>query len=170
MSDPKTDSEAVTALRALMERHTDNLYLFVYGIVRNREVAEEIVSEVFCRVWNRRQRMKEVRNAPAFLFVVARNLSVSYLRRAQRMRFARIDRLEEFSLELADAADEAPEEREKALADALSRLPAKCKMAFLLAKVDGLKYREIARIMHVAESTVKNHVAYAIRRLQELLG
>ncbi|WP_418991046.1 RNA polymerase sigma factor [Alistipes sp.] len=172
MSNSAIDLRSLSDLRALMDRYSDDLFLFVRGIVHRAEIAEEIVSETFFRIWRRKEDGAGVENIRAFLFVVARNLSISYLRRTRRVRISSLDELADFRIEPVEAEPDADldEERAEAINRAVAALPAKCKMAFLLAKVQGLKYAEIARIMNVSELTVKNEVAYALKKLRAKLG
>jgi RNA polymerase sigma-70 factor (ECF subfamily) len=53
---------------------------------------------------------------------------------------------------------------------AIEKLPPKCKLAFTLAKVNGLKYKEIAEIMNVSEKTVNNHLVNAVSKISEILS
>jgi RNA polymerase sigma-70 factor (ECF subfamily) len=53
---------------------------------------------------------------------------------------------------------------------AIETLPCKCKLAFTLAKINGLKYREIAEVLGITEKTVNNHLVLAVKKITELLN
>jgi RNA polymerase sigma-70 factor (ECF subfamily) len=155
-------------LNSIMDSHSGNMYLFVLGIVRSREAAEEIVSDVFIRIWSKRDKLS-INNIVPYLFMTARNMSVSHLRRSHKMKTVELNAFNEFIIEPIPVDDGETERKIGLLNEAISSLPAKCKMAFILAKVQGLKYREIGVIMNISEQTVQNHIAYAIKKLHERL-
>ena len=77
------DQEAFTRL---FEQYHHRLGAFVFGITRSKEQAEEIVLDVFLKIWMTREVLGEVNNFPSYLFLVARNASISALRKTIRER------------------------------------------------------------------------------------
>ncbi len=157
---------------ALMDRFSDDLFLFVRGIVDNAESSEEIVSDVFLKIWNKRAEVHEINNIRSFLFIMARNESISFLRKNKRIRTLSLDEVNEYNfipLE-SDGTELFDQEVIDKVNMAIEQLPAKCKMAFCLAKINGLKYKEIAGIMEISPLTVKNHIAYALEKICTHVG
>ena len=165
------DKSDYTDLKILMGKYSSPLFLFVYGFIHNKEVAEEIVSETFVRYWTGMDRIFHIKNVQAWLYVIARNLSVSYLRESGKVKMQSIDDVPDILIKASysDGEQEETDAAGESLREAISSLPPKCRMAFLLAKVNGLKHKEVARIMNISELTVKNHISYAIRKLSEKL-
>ena len=159
-------------LQALMNLYSHGLFMFVRGIVRNNETAEELVSDVFVKIWSKRDQFGKIRNIKSYLFILARNESISYIRRNKRLKIINIEEVDDYyftPLE-SDGSELFDQEMIDRSNRAIESLPVKCKMAFSLAKVNGLKYREIAEIMGISPLTVKNHIAYALEKICSELG
>jgi len=159
-------------LETLMDLFSDDLFHFVRGIVANDQSSEEIVSDVFIKIWNKRSEYQNINNIKPFLFIVARNESISYLRKNKRMTVLSIEDVNEydFSPLESDDTDLFDQEKINEINTAIEKLPAKCKMAFTLAKINGLKYKDIAIIMEISPLTVKNHIAYALEKICTFVG
>src|SRR5580692_12509744 len=72
------------AFKALFEAYQSRLYHYIIGIVKSKETAEEMVIDVFLKIWQQREMLTGVERFDAFLFRVAFNQSVDFLRRAAR--------------------------------------------------------------------------------------
>ncbi|MEN6454308.1 MAG: RNA polymerase sigma-70 factor [Prolixibacteraceae bacterium] len=159
-------------LQALMSLYSESLFVFVRGIVRNNETAEELVSDVFVKIWSKRDQFANIRNIKSYLFILARNESISFIRRNKRVKIINIEEVDDYYF--TPLENDSSEFFDQEMIDRSNRiiesLPAKCKMAFSLAKVNGLKYREIAEIMGISPLTVKNHIAYALEKICSELG
>jgi RNA polymerase sigma-70 factor (ECF subfamily) len=161
--------------RALMEFISDDLFLFAMGFVRKKEIAEEIVSDVFVKIWETRSNLTEIKNLKAYLFVSVKNLCISHIRKNRKENLVSLDGLDGVNDFLVPAV-ECPEseyinaEKLNEIYDAIEQLPPKCKMVFSLAKFNGLKYKEIAEVMEISEKTVNNHLVFALKKLSESLG
>ncbi|MGV8138428.1 MAG: RNA polymerase sigma factor [Mangrovibacterium sp.] len=159
-------------LQALMSLYSEGLFVFVRGIVRNNETAEELVSDVFVKIWSKRDQFANIRNIKSYLFILARNESISFIRRNKRVKIINIEEVDDYyftPLE-SDGSELFDQEMIDRSNRIIESLPTKCKMAFSLAKVNGLKYREIAEIMGISPLTVKNHIAYALEKICSGLG
>lgn len=160
------------ALTNLINYFSSELYVFALGFVKQKMIAEELVSDVFVQIWENRETINELNDIKAYLYILVRNKSISYLRKNKKERFVSLDTLEEFHLtdfhsnnnQLIDS--ETMEQVNRAIAD----LPPRAKMAFVLAKVNGLKYKEIAKIMDVSVKTIDNQVAYALKNICKSLN
>jgi len=162
----------LAGLETLMSLYSDSLYVFVYGIIKDKETAEELVSDVFVKLWNNRDQYPSIRNVRSYLYILSRNESISFLRKKKQLKTISIDEFGDYwvtPLETEDSESFPPEVIEK-INEAIELLPAKCKMAFSLAKINGLKYKEVAEIMKISPWTVKNHVAYALEKICDHVG
>ena len=66
-------------LQVLMRLYADDLFLFVRGIIHNSETAEELVSDVFVKIWDKRDHFSAIQNVKSYLFITARNISISFI-------------------------------------------------------------------------------------------
>jgi RNA polymerase sigma-70 factor (ECF subfamily) len=158
--------------KQLMEATSDDLLWFAIGFLKNKEVAEEIVSDVFVKIWNNRAQLESILNLKSYLFICVRNGCLSYLRTVKNEKIISIDSISEFQFVQVEGPENDLIEKEKIeqIYAAIETLPCKCKMAFTLAKINGLKYKEIAEVLGITEKTVNNHLVLAVKKITELLN
>ena len=155
----------------LMDRYSHDLFLFAKGILNDSVLAEEAVSDVFVKVWESHERLEQVSNLKSYLFSSVRNQAISYLRSKKNRDIVSIEDITTYYFEPVDPTDDSELEEEKLqkILKAIDYLPAQTKMAFSLAKVQGLKYKEIAEILDIKVKTVDYHVASAIKKICEAI-
>lgn len=160
------------ALTKLIERFSTELYIFAFGIVKRKEVAEEIVSDIFFRLWNERENIGRIQNIRAYLTTAVRNNSLTYLRSKVNKPHLTLDEIDAFELEPLKCPETILIDKEtmELINRSIAQLPAKNKMVFTLAKVNGLKYKEIALLMNISPRTVENHIATALERIDKILS
>jgi RNA polymerase sigma-70 factor (family 1) len=143
------------------------LYHFARTLVRSKESAEEIVSDVFIKVWEKRKELRKIDNLKVYLYVTTRNMAFNYLDKQKRTA---TDPLEEIPTEFTSVYFDPEQLMITAdmltlIQKAIDQLPPKCRMIFKLAKEDGLKYREVAEILNVSVKTVENQLAIALHKI-----
>lgn len=157
------------AFRQLFELYVDGLSRFSISIVKNKELAEEAVSDVFFNVWVHRSKLSQIENFKAYLFASVRNTALNYLDKEKRIK---VIQLEELSVPLM-IDDICPEseliskELKEAIGRAIDHLPERCKIIFVLAKIEQLKYKEIAQILDISVKTIDNQLTIAIKKIGE---
>lgn len=156
----------------LMEITSDDLLWFAIGFLKNKEVAEEVVSDVFVKIWNNRTQLESILNLKSYLFICVRNGCLSHLRSIKNEKIISIESVSEFQFSQVEGPENDIIEKEKIdqIYAAIETLPCKCKMAFTLAKINGLKYKEIAEVLGVTEKTVNNHLVLAVKKITEVLN
>lgn len=138
------------ALKELYDHFSSHLLELACAIIRSKEMAEEIVEDVFIKVWERRNKLSGIENLQWYLYVVTRNISLNYLHKTYGKTHLN---LEEISLPYYEVAP-SPEdimisgEIIKKINFAINDLPPKCRLIFKLIKEDGLKYREVAALLN----------------------
>jgi RNA polymerase sigma-70 factor (ECF subfamily) len=143
------------------------IFNFISGIVKSKPVAEEIISDVFIKIWEKRLDLDLIANLNVYCYVIAKNLSFNYLEKQKRISTLNI---EDFSDSLTERFID-PEQLmiTSEMADrirlAIDSLPARCKMIFTLVKENGFKYKEVAEIMNISDKTVENQLAIALKKI-----
>ncbi len=154
----------------LVREHGPCLHAFARRITRDDQMAEDIIQEVFLRLWQTRTAWALTVNMEAWLYRVTENRVIDYLRKkaTEQKYYSRICRDEE-SAE-PDAAERL-ENREfrELLSRSVKQLPAQRQVIYRLHKEQALSYREIADEMQLSQHTVKNQVFNAIRYLRSCL-
>ena len=156
----------------MMELTSEELLWFAIGFLKNKEIAEEIVSDVYVNIWNNRTRLEKINNLKSYLFVSVRNGCLSHLRKVKNEKIISIDSVNEYSFLPVEGPEDSLIEKEiiEQIYAAIETLPCKCKLVFTLAKINGFKYREIAEVLGVTEKTVNNHLVLAVKKITELLN
>jgi RNA polymerase sigma-70 factor (family 1) len=143
------------------------LYSFTSGIIKSKPAAEEIISDVFIKIWEKRQDLDLIVNLKVYCYVIAKNLSLNYLEKQKRITTLNI---EDFSDTLADVFINPEQlmitsEMLDRIKIAIDGLPARCKMIFNLVKENDFKYKEAAEIMNISVKTVENQLAIALKKI-----
>lgn len=149
----------------------DRLLRFCVQYVQSPEAAEEIVSDVFVKIWNRRAELMQVENLEVYLFVAVKNHSLNYLEQYSTLRITPIDNgLAELSTSLDPEKEMEWKEMLLKLDIEVNRLPDQCRKVFRLIREEGFKYRDVAAILNISPRTVETQLFRAIRRLNEAIG
>ncbi|WP_181182474.1 RNA polymerase sigma-70 factor [Sphingobacterium lumbrici] len=151
------------AFQTLFKGHRGRLYHYILGIVKSKEIAEELVLDVFLKIWLGRDIIVQIENVEAFLFRIACNKSIDFIRKASKSPQI-IDILESVN-QIAD--DRNPErqliqrEYENILREAIDLLPPKRREIYRMSREEGLSHVEIAEKLAIAKSTVANQIVDA---------
>lgn len=157
------------AYKELFLLYHQKLLQFSYSITHSREVAEEIASDVFLKIWLRRKTLPEIENVHLYLYVSTKNLSINYLVKEKKEKtFSFDETIVQFQSIYFDPEQlMITAEMVKRIQIAVLQLPPRCQLIFKLVKEDGLKYKEVAELLHLSLKTVENQMTIALRRIQE---
>ena len=163
--------EDMKAYEELYQLMFDPLHKFSFSIVKSHEAAEEIVSDVFIKVWQIRSRLTEIDNLRVYLFTIAKNFSINYIHKNYKNASLSIEALDIEPMigvgnpeELCISAEIMTRIRQ-----AILDLPPQCRLIFQLVKEDGLKYKEAAEILDISVLTVRNQLAIAVKKIAAVL-
>ena len=162
----------IAAYEELYYAFYPRLYSFALSLIQSKQQAEEIVSDVFIKVWQSRKRLPEVDNINVYLYTSVRNRTKDYLNKDRRYNVVRFskDDWEEIFIELKNPSDYCiSTDLMKKINAAINQLPPQCKVIFKLIKEDGLSYKQVAEIMELSPLTVRNQLAIAVRKMAEIL-
>jgi RNA polymerase sigma-70 factor (ECF subfamily) len=156
-----------TAYRELFTLFYNKLFRFVKGFTKNKELTEEIVSDVFINIWKRRTTLEDISNLKLYLFISARNTTFNYLKKLHRESFLNLDAVDvEPEDPFADPGEALiTREMNVKLKAAINALPPRCKLIFTLVKENGLTYKQTAQLLNISESTVDNQLAIALKKI-----
>lgn len=161
-----------TKFKELLDLYFVRLKRFAISFLKEDELAEEVVMDVFLKLWEKRDKLDSIDNLTTYLFVSVRNTCHNFLRQ-EKKRFT--DSLDNAEVELAryEATPEddlISEEMLEKLNNIVDDLPPKCKMVFKMLREEGLSRKETAKVLGISANTVDNQVAIAIKRIGEGLG
>ncbi|MET0638267.1 MAG: RNA polymerase sigma-70 factor [Chitinophagaceae bacterium] len=144
------------------------LLQFATSITRSKEVAEELVEDVFVNIWANRQKISTIDTLTVYLYVAVKNRALTIMsRKAKELVTAPFDFLEpamdEFMADPYELMITA--EMMKRMKVAIDALPPRCKMIFKLVREDGLRYKEVAEILNISINTIDAQMAIAVKKI-----
>lgn len=146
------------------------LVTFSYSLTHSWEIAEDVVADVFVRIWANRQQVASINNLAVYLYVSVKNQSLNRLsEKAKKLVSAPFDDLD---VEVQALYNDphvlmVTSEMMGQMNKAIETLPPRCKMIFKLVREDGLRYKEVADILNISVNTIDAQMAIAIKRICE---
>lgn len=175
---PYTDNELLQqlaegneeAFKQFYNQHWNRIYSLALAYLKSATQAQDIVQEVFIKVWTRRGQLKNVEKPEAFVYIMGRNEVVNALKK--KVTLASIDEQQNDYLPddylLPHQAVDLKEMQEK-INRAIDTLPPQQKLIFKLSREEGLNHEQIADRLGIERATVKNHIVRALNTLRQLL-
>jgi RNA polymerase sigma-70 factor (ECF subfamily) len=158
----------MVAFNSMVDRYKDRLMNVIGRMLSSVEEAEDIVQETFVRVYQHRQSFNFEHCFSTWIYTIALNLARNELRKRKKFKHYDITEMKSNEVELA-VEMKLPSRLPEAIKSAVTSLPDKYKIAFILRDVQELPYEEVAKILSVPLGTVKSRVNRARMMLREKL-
>ena len=171
MSPEESPLFSADPFKRLFDSYKNRIYGYVLAIARPPYAAEEITQEIFIKLWLCRDLLPQVENLDGYIFTIARNRTLNYLRKAAYdTRLLR--ELQELAMPQRNNVEELAlvTDYERLLRDALSMLSPQRRLVFQLSRDGGLNHEQIAEQLHLSRNTVKNHMVEALRFIRSYFG
>jgi len=158
------------AFARIFELYRQRLYSYLTCITKSPEVAEDILVDVFMKLWIGRELLVRIENLEGFLRKVAYNKAMDFFKTT-----ARHARLQQVYAQRISQPEQNPEdwlideEARRILREAVNQLPPQRKLIYTLSREKGLTYDEIAKALHLSRNTVKGSIMAATRSISEYL-
>ena len=156
------------AFDEIYQHYSSNLYLRILKMVKVQEVADELLQDIFLKVWLKRDLIDENQPFKAWIYKIAQNCIYDHYRlmaKDAKMRQYLIDHYSELYNETEEYL--LNKERRAVLNLALDRLPEKRKQIFMLCRIEGKSYEEAASILNISPSTVSNQLVKATKSMRD---
>lgn len=173
------DDFSIEALQKGSEQEFETVFQYYYArilffvkrLIADHYAAEEITEDVFLKLWQRRMGFESFPKIKAFLYIAARNRCLDYIKVSGRQNLKK----EALAYQMSQLEQETEhaiirEEVLSQVSEAIATLPEQCRIIMNYAYEEGLKPKEIARIMDIAVSTVRNQQARGIHILRKKLS
>lgn len=149
------------AFKELYFKYYDHLFRFAYYRTHSVETARDLVQDLFVRVWNKRKNLDSKKSIKSYLYRSLTNIiiNLSNLQSSKNTSYSNLG--EEESIEKTDIDTQID------LKSAVNELPEKQKTVFLLSRVEGFKYAEIAEILNISEKAVEKRMSKALNLLRK---
>ena len=140
---------------------------YIYKLSYNYQLSEEIVQEVFVKLWENRERIVVKLSLKNYLFKACHNEFLQHIRK-EKIKLDFLDSLRWDTLyEVYDTENNPKEKRLNALKKLIDELPPKCKEVFVKGKLEGKRYKGIAKDMNISKKTVEAQMSKALRYIRD---
>lgn len=155
------------AFKELFEAYRGKIHAAVYKVAKSAHAAEDIVQEIFTRIWENRLHLPGIDNPSAYIFTIAYHESFRYLKKVSadqklyeslKTRIKILDNKTEEWMEV--------EETQRVINQVIEALPPQRQLIYKLSRENGLSYKEIAVRLHISSLTVKKQLQLALRNIR----
>lgn len=155
------------AFATLFHWYRDKIYSAAFRLTHSTFLAEEVVQDIFLKLWVKRETLTEIGGFEDYLFIMTRNHVFSTLKRIARQQ----QLVDDLQMELPLGEDTTYNrmidlEIEEIVHQAVELLPAQQKQVYLMSKEQEMKRDEIAKLLRISSETVKTHLARALRHIR----
>ncbi len=160
------------AFEKIYDLFYSKMYATAFQYLKNKPLAEEVVSDIFCRIWQKRSELNQIKNFESYVFISVRNLSLNYIRNNSKISNESIDDVSHHISDNVALPDEIIQghELQDVLNSSIEKLPKKCKIIFKMIRFNGLKYKEVASILNISVNTVDTQMRIAMKKISQSLG
>lgn len=158
------------AFAVLFNFYKNKVYGYAIAILQTEKSAEEIVQDVFIKIWIKRENLTTIENFGAYLRTVSRNETLNALKHV-----AITQKHEELTIKYTNEFDLSTEntiqfrETKQILESAIQKLPPQQKLIYTLCHIDGIKQKDVAEKLNISPLTVKVHLREAIKSIKSYL-
>lgn len=159
------------AFESLYELYSSVIYNNIFRLIKNRTVSEDLLQDVFIKIWENREKIDPKQSFVAYLFICSRNIAFNFKRRFKLEITSSLNSNYSLEEQHTNAIDDWLEKKEveQYIERIINELPEQRQRVFRLAKLDGKKYQEIADDLGISISTVKDHLVKANKFVKKYL-
>lgn len=159
------------AFRQMFGEYHNKLFNYILKITGSRETAEDIVHDVFLKIWTSREKLSEVKNLNAYLYRMCHNQALNGFRRmsTEVLVMAALKKRPGIS-NMTPEDTLLNKEVRQFIQQAINTLTPQQKIVFKMSREDGLKQEEIARELDISITTVKKHLTNGLNHLRDLIS
>lgn len=158
------------ALTELYNAYWQSLFISSYNLLKNKELCEEIIQDIFIDLWNNREKLQIKISLSGYLYACARYKVFGQFR---KKKITRVELFEDLNKRFHYATPESKLmylELVEQINFVVETLPDKCKAVYKLSRDEQLSHKEIAKQLNISVKTVENHITNALKVLRASLG
>ena len=158
------------AFERLFKKYHDKLFYFSFRYLRSKEEAEELVQDIFMKIWEIKEDINPFYSFNNYLFTIARNTLFNIHRKKINVK-AYKDYLVHFFVEYSQDATDVPQfnDTKEYIDRCIAELPDQQKKVFRLSRFEGLSYKEISEMLNISSRTVEAHIRLAMKSIKSKL-
>lgn len=156
------------AFKQIYFLYSGRLYGNILKLVKSEPVAQEILQDVFMKIWDHRHSIDTAKSFRSYLFRIAENMVCNFYKKTSRDKVALRQLMSKSSEHYSHIEEEIfCKEEASFLSNAIRGLPPQRKQIFELCKMEGKSYDEVSRLLGISVSTISDHIVKANRYLRE---
>lgn len=157
------------AFNSLFEAYSNRLYYFAFRYLKSEAESEELVQEVFTRIWEKRQNLNKDLSFKSFLFTIAFNIiKKHFIAKARLYEYLESQIRDELDLDTSDNI--TYDSLYKYIIELVNQLPDRRKIIFIKSRFDNLSIKEIAEELKISHKTVENQITSALHFLRDKIN
>lgn len=159
------------AYEQMFKQHYTSLVRFARDIVKDTDTAEDMVQEVFVKIWERKENIHITTSLKAYLYMAVKNHCLNKLRIEQKHAFMDDSLADDLRFSSNNNDEESNTIKlEQHIKDALDKLPPRCALIFKLSRFEHKTYKEIAEVLELSVKTVENQMGKALQLMRTNLS
>jgi RNA polymerase sigma-70 factor (ECF subfamily) len=169
--DKVKNQDCKKSFELLFDKYYSPLCNFTYLFIKDKNVCEEVVSDVFVNIWTKRHQIEIQKELKYYLYRSTKNQLIATIRKQKPTTSINNRDIEENDIvnTLSPETLLLKKELNSKINDLFDKLPKQAGLVLRLKKIDGLKYSEISDLLGISEKTVENHITNAIKRIKKIL-
>ncbi len=158
------------ALKLLYDNHVRKLHYFILRTAKSQQLAEDVVQDVFIKIWENRLQIDPEQPFKTYLYTIAKRHLLNLLKRVQHEADI-LDEIRKYTIPLENTTELHIEYSESngILNEAISKLPPQCREVFIRCKMQGHSYKQVAAQLGITEGTVNGQMVKALRSIKEYI-
>lgn len=158
------------AFRKLFDTYRNDVYAYSISMLKTKVLAEEIVQDVFLKIWQHRDRLNPDLSFKSYVFTITRNLTFNLISKVANNRKLKEEVFYESQKSYSPIEDKIAEtDYEIIKMKAIDQLPPKRKIIFEMSRNEGKSYDEISKELNISVSTVKGQMSKALATIKDFL-
>ncbi len=156
-----------TEYKRLYELYYNELASYIFSLNKNKQEAEDIVQNVMLNIWRSKKTLEIKTSLKSYLYKACYYEYITHYNNAKKKsKYIEANKKNALAYFIEEDVDSI-KQKIKYIHLEINRLPPKCKEIFILSKIQGLKYREIAASLNISTKTVENQISKALSRIKE---
>ncbi|MCR1026804.1 MULTISPECIES: RNA polymerase sigma-70 factor [Cellulophaga] len=152
----------------MYKQHYKKLCIYTFGLSKDKVLSEDIVQNVFFNLWKNRKKIEISSSLSSYLFKACYNEFIdNYKKQQKNIDYLTEIRISAMDFFIDDSIEITNEHKVTLIKKAIETLPNKCKEVFIMIKIEGLKYKEVADNLKISIKTVEAHMSLALRKIKE---
>jgi RNA polymerase sigma-70 factor (family 1) len=149
--------------------YSRKIYLRVYKLVKDKDVTDEIVQELFIKIWELHRSIDETKSFQSYLYTIAQNMVYNHFR-----KLASDNKLIQHLITGTDQVTDVEtllesKEISGLVKTAIDQLSPQRKMAFTLCKLEGKSYKEVSELMGISPATINSHITQSLQHIRNYI-